>query len=554
MKRIVKTLLLMLACPLGIVLRQTPLFSQSANLLAEKAGSDSVAQDFSDEETYYHIGLLRLQRWFRKNANLISDPAISTEIARQLREAANLAAAGDFYMANILLETVWELVEATQEPGVRDSVVTADPIASDGAGDVPQEKIHWSKAVLSGVDLWQQRFSFTFEESDSTYRQGSGNPFSGARLNFTAGRGRSVLDGMAFFKYSRDYLSGEAELRYRGKIGKSSRWRLENRFEGTSFGGDFSLKYWQNQSTLALVPRWGPLGLELRDEFGLRRYGSLDSTYASYLENKAYVTLKFYLGLASSLDLSFRNVVRHHPDFDVNDYHENRLQLSWTQSAGRHLNFSMEHELRFRNYTNAPVDYYLQDFSEYYAWGSADLSFSQRVGAEVKGTITKRLYELFSAASLPDYFSWEVEPQLYSRFGTGWRLGLGFHYERETHEDIVKHLTAVDAASALGVTFEDFYAIGPALSLEFLKVGSVVASLHESFLFRRYPRTSTRSVSDFNLYSDSNINNLLLFISWDISRNWQLSVLANADDDRSRKDSSGDSQNTLFGIEVTYSF
>ncbi len=551
MLRVGKTLLLMLVCTLSMAVKNGPLLQQTTAGLSVEGEADSIAARTWDEETYYRIGILRLQRWVTTNIEALDDPVLAGEISRLLKEADNLAKASDFYMANIWLELIWELVETAEES-----------IASARNGEIKEDastrnrrRLKWSREVMSGVDLWRQEFSFSFLQQDSTYFDGNGNPFSGVRVNFDYASGsRAALVGSAFLKYSKDYLSGEAGLRYNGSWGKSSRWHLENRFEGISFYGSQTLKYWQNKSTLALVPRLGPVSFEFRDEVNIRRYADDDTTYPDYIHNNAFFSLKLHLGRLSLLDLGYRNDVRFHSGHDLNNYREHRMHLAWTQSLGSVVDFSIEQELRFRDYTKAPVDHFFQDFSEYYLWGNINLAMTEKFGAEVKGALTKRDYRFVTANSLPDLLTWELEPQLYTRPGSHWRLGFGLHYEKENYQELAMRSASVDGASDFGITFADFYAIGPVLTVDFFKVGKLLFSLHESFLFRRYPNAVTENVSDFNLYSDRNTNNILLFVTWDVAKHWQVNFLVNQDDDRSRKDDTGDSHNTLLGAEVSYSF
>jgi hypothetical protein len=47
---------------------------------------------------------------------------------------------------------------------------------------------------------------------------------------------------------------------------------------------------------------------------------------------------------------------------------------------------------------------------------------------------------------------------------------------------------------------------------------------------------------------------LLLFFSWNFLPRWQAGVLANFDNDHSRIENQSDSRNTLFSIDLGYSF
>ncbi|MFQ5752381.1 MAG: hypothetical protein ACE5HI_10325, partial [bacterium] len=417
-------------------------------------------------------------------------------------------------------------------------------------------KFNWFKELSMGVDIWRQEFQLALIQGDSTFLEGSGNPYTGIRLSFdyTLNYQQSI-QGYTFFKYSRDYLSGEAELSFVNPLGNHSLWKLENHFEGNSFYRDDNLKYFQNISSLAFKLReFGPFTLDLEDEFLLRRYDNESNTYPNYLNNSFNGLAKLDLGIGSYIGASYRNVQRIHSNYDVNDYQENRFELSWFQAVSRNMSFSFENELRFRNYTNVPVDTTFQDYWEDYFRGDLRIPFHSFLGTEIQGSITKRDYDFFSVKSLPDYVQWEIEPELYFNLGSDWRISAGFYYSEQIHQKFVNRVPVASVDAAVSIPFEDYFSYGPTLTIEFFQIDGIMLNLRESFLLQRYPNFQTRNVQSFNLYSDRNINSILLFFSWNISHRWRCSVLANMDDDRSRKVESSDSQNTLVGLEVNYLF
>gem|GEM_PF-2531734 len=527
----------------------------SAQTLSVVAPSDSLSEGQWSEETYYRIETLRLQRWVRENNDEIDNEIVLQELTQLLKEAKQFADAGDYKMANLWLETVWEMLK----PYDISDMTTQTPIGlENGLYDVPLNsppQFTWSRQVISGLDFWRQEFSFRFLESDSTFLQRNGNPYSGIRLTLDyGGQGHTRFNGFTSFKYSRDYLTAEVDFKFSGIFGKNTRWRLENRTEGTSFYRDFDLRYFQNRSTARLEHRLGPVTFEAQDDFMLRTYTNSDSAYPNYWNNSFMASSKFELTTGSLLTLGYRNVVRRHPDLPLNDYLENRAEVSLFQSVGQWFNLHIDDELRFRNYENVPKDHFFQDFWENYFTAEMQVGFTSGFGSQVNGGFTTREYQFISANSLPDFNNWEIEPQLYLKLGSNWKVAGGFHYEKETHQQFLGRVSDLAAESVLSIQFEDFYAAGPVVTIDFLNLNGLLFSLRESYLFRRYPNSRTSDVDAFNLYSDRNINSVLLFLTWNMTPRWQLNILANIDDDRSRKDSSGDSQNTLLGFELGYAF
>ncbi|MCH6560504.1 hypothetical protein IH799_09145 [candidate division KSB1 bacterium] len=361
---------------------------------------------------------------------------------------------------------------------------------------------------------------------------------------------------MVFFKYSRDYVSGEVNAKIDKPIGTKSSWRFENRFQGTSYFRSFGInKFWQNTSLLLFRIQPSRLfSFDFGDEFILRRYdhknenNNEDESYPDYFNNTFRTSARLNFGFGSFLQAGYRNVQRKHSVSKKRDYRENRISLSLLQASSRSFSLNLENDLRLRDYTNPQPDSLsiYNDFWENNLTGDIRLDFTRRVGTEVRGAITKRDYRIVSE-SLPDYLFWEVEPKIYFNIGQEWRIGFGIYYAMQNHQK--------------SYSFADYYKVGPVITLELFQINGVLLSLRESFTLERFPNIQTDSSRNsdpnnsslINFYSDRNSNSLSLFLTWNVSSRWQLNILANLDDDRHRDDS-GDSQNTLVGLDLNYSF
>lgn len=532
----------------------------------ETAGlADSSSGEGWGDETFYEIEMLRLKRWIIENAKKLVDPVLLKEVARLKKEAENFAENEDYLLAVTWLETIWDLLQPEEDLESNDNVTLeyaddigpGDPTLSDS-----EKNFTWTREVISGVDLWRHEFHFSLPQVDgfevTSFNADGGNPFTGFRLSFDySNHTRRSIQGYSSFKYSRDYLSGEVDLRFVNPIGKDSFWQIENRFSGNAFYRDIDLKYFQNILAMAINLRGlGPISFNVEDEFQIRRYADEAGTYPNYYHNKLKSFLKADLGSGSFVGAGYRNVNRIHPNFDINDYRENRIDFNWLQMLGEETSVSVDNELRFRDYTNVRVDTFFQDYTENYFRGGLRIPFNHNFGTELEGSITKRDYTFFSANSLPDYLLWEVEPEVYLRLGADWRVSAGFVYRNQTHQKLISRLSVVDANidAARSIIFEDYYAYGPVFTIELLKIDGIVFSLQESFVLQRHPNTQHRNPSILGIYQDRNINSILLFFSWNLSHRWRFSALANIDDERSRRDDDNDSQNTILGLELNYLF
>lgn len=522
---------------------------QDSYNVASSFSPDSLSQEENDN-ALYQIAMLRFERWAIANTEELADPLLLKEVVRLKKEAEAFAENQDFDLALIWMETIWDLLEPTRAPDFTNPEDLKPYLISDDVLLNPPAKFRWTKELSTGIDIWRQEFQFTFFEGDSTFLDGSGNPYSAVRTTFEyTPTSRRSIQALTNFKYSRDYLAGDLEIRFRNPLGQSSMWRLDNRFEGSSFYRDFDVKYFQNRSTLAFdLRRLGPFSIDLKEEFLLRNYADSNSSYPNYYNNMLNGTVKFPTNLGSYLGAGYTNLIRLHPDFDVNDYVEHRLELSWYQTLGHELNFNLENDLQFRDYTDAPTDTIFQDYVEDYFRGQVKIPFTSVLGSEIESSITYRDYDILNV-SFPDYLLWEIEPRLYVKIGQQWQIAAGGYYSALNNQTRVPVASATDAVSIL---FEDYYMYGPTFLIDFFQINGIIFNLQQSFLWQRYPN-SRRSNTNLALYADRQIYSILFFLTWNISR-WRLTALANMDDDRSRHQESSDSNNTLVGLELNYSF
>ncbi|NIR52933.1 hypothetical protein GWO43_30385, partial [candidate division KSB1 bacterium] len=432
------------------------------------AVSDSSSEDDWSDETFYEIEMLRLERWIIENTEKLADPVLLEEVFKLKKEAETFAESQDYAMAIIWVETIWDLLQPDEDGMASevDSEYLGD--INNGFSDPSTRRFSWSKEVISGVDIWRYQSQFSLPRVDgieiTSFDANGGNPFTGFRLSFDYSKhSRNSLQGYTSFKYSRDYLSGELDLRLKNPVGEHSFWMIGNRFSGNSFYRDNDLKYLQNTTTVALsLRRFGPVSLNFEEEFLIRRYADERSIYPNYYYNALKGFLKVNTGSASSIGVGWRNVHQLHPEFDLNDYIENRIDARWVQKFGDQTSLSVENELRFRDYTNAPADTFFQDFKENYLIAELRLPFHRNWGVELDGSFTYRDYKLLNVNSLPDYLLWEIEPQVYFKIGAEWRIGAGAVYRNQSHQELFDRLSSINANAdaARSIVFEDYFGYG----------------------------------------------------------------------------------------------
>lgn len=535
---------------ISAVLLFFPVFTTGQDLARSSAAGDTTALAL-DAESYYAATRLRIIRWLRKSAAVAPIDQL-TQIVDLQEQADRFAAAGDHETAQLILDTALDLAQVT----------SATPASPDS--ETPPPASHgwqWTREVVAGLDYWQQEFELGFSDEDSLFQEKNGNPFTGLRLHVQRSTdAENFFSAYSLIKASRDYTSGEVELRSRRAFGGKSSGLFMNRLEGTRYTRDLDLQYWHNSSRLgvAFLPA-RQLRIEIADELRYRGYRQQSSSYPNYLHNQIRLGGAFVGGASTRIDAAYDYAVRAHPTFSENDYFEHRVDAAVSQATATNSSIYLQNVWRRRDYARGFSDStYQNTYQEEYLRGDIRIGLSPKVAIRVEGDYTLRQYEIPSS-NTPDYANTYINPQFLFKFLGDWQFGAGYMYLLRVHDkDIVRSTPSpvVDSRSAESgyVGFEDYYSHGVTVSLDLFQISGLMVSLNDTYEIRKYPNSTTNDLPGLGLYTDRNINNLLLFLTMNWSSRLQMTVLANLDDDRSRVGNQSDSKSTLFSVDLGYSF
>jgi hypothetical protein len=555
------------------------LFSAAGNLFAQEPAVQSILLDSAEvkesEGSTYEIGRLRLLRWVRAHQDT-SARDVLVQILNLLSEADSFARQNDYITAQLILDTALELTRLRAAP----TIVETEPAFVEMRQEfAPLAKSEWRREILFGVDLWQQKYELGAFSADTIFSDG--NPFVGLRLSINHDPARVNLgnakssplrippesrsfkfDAYALLKSSRDYYSGEVEFNARQSLGRGSYWRIQNRLEGTSYHRDFNLQYWQNMtSALAVAEVNRNFRLEVADELRWRRYHSQTDFYPNYIQNRASLGVAFNSGFTTRLDTRYNYIVQAHGRFSIQDYLEHRVESSIFQSSAANSSIALENIWRKRIYpnnfsTDTSSYSYLQTYQEEYARADLQFGLVPAFALRIEGDFVLRQYQTPSD-SVPDFLGVTVNPQLQFNLSPSLQIRAGYLYALRVYENnLIQENPSSTAASASPLFYEDYYSHGFTMRIDLIRTDALLFSISEIFEMRTYPHSAAYNISDLGLYSytDRNINSLLLFFSWNFQPRWQANVLANFDNDYSRLDDQSDSRNTLFSIDLAYSF
>jgi hypothetical protein len=560
-------------------------FSFSENLLAQQEKllilADSSSVSWSASSITYEIDQLRLRRWLEAHQDTAAVEFWAQVLALQ-QEAGAFSTQQDYITAQLILDTALELVglrAAAVMPFMEPDSARVAVVASSFPAS-PSSAWEWRREVMFGADLWRQEFDLGLTADNSSYVDRDGNPFVGLRVGLNhnpllqplapKSQPRSAaflpesralsFSAYAMLKSSRDYYSGELEFSGRQAVSSRTGLRFQMRLDGTSYRRDLDLHYWQNTTSAVASAEVGKnFRFEIGDELRLRRYRRQSELYPNYLQNQASVGAIFNSSYTTRLDSRYSFIARVHDSRPVDDYVEHRVDASIFQSTANNSAVLLENIWRHRIYsTGVAKDYprtYQNTFQEEYARADLRVGLSDALALRVEGDFTLRQHQTPSD-STPDFLSATVNPQLQFKLMADWQISVGYLYLLRVYDkDIIRSQRPTTAASDLGYSFyEDYYSHGFTLGVDLIRTDGLWLSVNENFEMRTYPNAIAQNLPGFGLYSDRNINSLLLFFSWNFLPRWQAGVLANFDNDHSRIENQSDSRNTLFSIDLGYSF
>ncbi|MGH7597097.1 MAG: hypothetical protein ACREOI_12140 [bacterium] len=561
-------------------------FSFSENLLAQQdkplIPADSSATNWNASSVTYEIDQLRLRRWLEAHQDTAAVEFWTQVLALQ-QEANTFAAQQDYVTAQLILDTALELI-GWRETAMMPLMEPDSERVAVVAGSFPASSssaLEWRREVIFGADLWRQEFDLGLAAENSSYVDRDGNPFAGLRISLNRNpmlrplaqksqpRSAALLpesralsfSAYAMLKSSRDYYSGELEFSGRQAVGSRTSLRFQMRLDGTSYRRDLDLHYWQNTTAaVASAEVSKNFRFEIGDELRLRRYRQQSELYPNYIQNQASVGAIFNSSYTTRLDSRYSFVARIHDSCPVDDYVEHRVDASIFQSTANNSAVLLENIWRHRIYPTEVADgcprTYQNTFQEEYARADLRLGLSDALALRVEGDFTLRQHQTPSD-STPDFLSTTVNPQLQFKLLADWQISVGYLYLLRVYDkDIIRLQRPTTVAGDLGYSFyeEDYYSHGFTLGVDLIRTDGLWLSVNENFEMRTYPNAVAQDFQGLGLYSDRNINSLLLFFSWNFLPRWQAGVLANFDNDHSRTESRSDSRNTLFSIDLSYSF
>lgn len=540
MKRIIKLILIFF-----LFVYVSRINAENQRLTKETAIDSSTGYNRA-EALLYQIELMNFETALARLRQNPANNSLLTEIMQLKAEANQYAAEQAFEFANLIFEEINYLLRAhippVKEP-VRPIPLSANPVFQEKNS----RQTNWNREIIGGIDYWDQKLEMSYSDYDSVMLEGATNPFLGARFGFEHGNPKiQLLRSELLIKNSRDYFTTNGEFRFLKSTVRNTSLEIKNFVDWTYYKVDTELSYLQNNLTAVFHFRpYDGFRVQLSEEFRLRDYSHEAEFYSSYFQNKIQLAVNYMTPAFNRWGAAARIYHRIHPHYTYKNYKKIYFDFSGEYAFNSRFKFRFDNEIIFKDFTAAGIDtLYQSDYFENYSIINVKYNLFQALFLELENISSFKKYKQ-KMSYLRDNFESEFESTLSYYFKTSNSFKIGYLYAFNVHQ-------GEQGKNDLPINIEDYYSHGFTFSFDCFLGETILFNITDNFSSRRYPNST--DLSTLNLYSDRNVNSLFLLFSWNISAKYELSVIANYDDDRNRKNEHSDSKNTMFSLEFIRKF
>ena len=495
--------------------------------------ADSLAWgDTAIEQELYELNLMKFRRILKSTQ---PDSSLISQVKAATMEFINLASAGRFSEANILLESL--LIILTPE----DSYITFKPPKQ---ASKKKPGVLWSREVSVGGDLWQQHFELSVPGVDSALVEKQLNPLLKLRIGVDWQADNHTLHSDAELITSRDYDGAAWGIGYERAFPRQWNVTLDNQFQISRYKQELNLDYLQNDLSLTLGHKsasgWT---MELRDDFRVRLNEPQSLFYPDYHYNRLKGTMRLrvggqFFGMDAGWDM------RLHPVYNEKDYYEPWLNGSYYVLTGQRWLIRADAGWRNRNYTAVWNDSTLYiDHQESNVMLNLDYHLFAGWHAEFYADAQWRQYERMNSVA-QHFADTEIKTSLRWQMSEQLSIATGYLYE-------IRRFAKIESAVFQD---QDYYSHGIELSVDFLSIQRLSFSLTDTWRWKRYPHSATNDIPDFTLYTDRNVNSLLFFMHYQLTKQFTLQGISNVDFDRDPYDDQSDARSSMFSLELVCNF
>lgn len=454
---------------------------------------------------------------------------LSENIENLVASAAEYEKQGDYDFAVVFLEeAISELKTQKQE-----QTIPQEPLTHNFFGN-----------IIAGIDYNRQEFELGFSESDSVLLDELSKPFVGFELRYLSDN--KLFNVENSFRYDSENL--QSELFFNNKF-----LNQKNIFE-MSYGGIYDrnfkyddLGYFEVYTDINLKSSYknSDWYWSLKNYSRFKSFKESSESISDYFRNSftAYLikNYSFYNNLQMDYTFDYNESIK----FDNNDFYEHNGGLAFQDVYFNKFKIKISSRYRYYNF-----NYLISDSAFANSSGTISLNpdmvyeFNSFFSLDINYDVDIKKFNVKTEQE-PDYTYNYINPSLVINIGDLTSVSFGYIYEKKIHK-------LQDELVEQYIKDQDYNSSGFSSGIDYSSYNGVLVSLNVEYTRRRYPNYS--SDVDFNIYSNRNILNLLLYAQIPLYKNITLNAIGSYDNDKDIDSDFNDTISSFYTLELSYTF
>jgi len=399
-------------------------------------------------------------------------------------------------------------------------------------------------SIISGIDYNRQEFELGFEQSDSVLLDELSKPFVGFEMKYVAADQRFNIENA--FRYDSENLRNE--LFFKNKISDADQ-SFESRY-GAMIDRNFKyndLGYFEVFAEVNLKSTYNNSDWywHLKNYSRFKRFKKSSVTIPDFFRNSlaAYLVknFDFYNNVQFDYTMDFNESLK----FANNDFFEHNGGISYQDIYFNDLKIKAASRYRYFNFHYQVSDSAFENTSNTVSFSpKITYNFNSQISLDVDYKIDIKKFRVKTEQE-PDYTHNYINPSLAFRTGELSSISFGYVYEKKMHK-------LQDQLVEQYIKDQDYNSSGFGVGFDYTSLNGMLVSLSVEYSKRRYPNFS--SETDFSIYSNRNILNILLYAQIPLFKNITLNIIGSYDNDKDIDSDFNDTISSFYTIELSYTF
>jgi hypothetical protein len=453
-----------------------------------------------------------------------------------LSEADSLGAAGEYEIGLIYLEEVLNGIKMEDES----KIVENKDLELVNRNQYDNSINNFTFSIITGIDFDKHEFEYGYQTSDSTIVEELNKPYTGISLDYILHNSKENSFNLYNYlrvdsenlreNYQINFIHNNLNLRVGGHLNKSF-----NTVYSSYWENNLRIKYKKDLSKKTKI--------SFRNNYNYKTFDKSDLNYTDYYRNYFESNLN-YLYSNYDLNLQYLNEINEFLGNDNNDYIQNTFKTGFRNLKNWDFRHSASIIYEIRNYQFIYGDSTISnDYNQLGIHVDLNLKIHNSWSLKFENHLIKKMYKNQSTFE-PNYLWNNFRPVLIVDIYSIIQFGIGYESEIKSHTKIEEDGNAS--------TEQDYNSNGIFSSLDYFTTEGITFSLSLSYQWRRYPESPTNDL--INLYSSRNVLSLMAFGNFPLYNNFGLNLLAIYDNDKDIDNDQGNTQSSIFNIELEYKF